>query len=177
MKIRNKVLTQFLVLAVAFTFCGGPEFAHAQQPQAQQEQQQQTQPRPGMVDPAAGPLTPVPQQRQDQQTDPNELPEAPSATQTDDSSGQEQAGSQGTQGATGQQRPRQDQPVGVGAAEAGRTAGGAASKPAGSAIAPAKQRQYRSLLIKLGAIAGAGIAIGTVLALSKGTKSTPPGAR
>jgi cytoskeletal protein RodZ len=67
-------------------------------------------------------------------------------------------------------------PVGAAAAEAGVTAGGAASRPAGSAIAPAKQGQKRSLLIKLGLIAAAGGAIGAVYALSRGTGSLPPGA-
>jgi hypothetical protein len=67
-------------------------------------------------------------------------------------------------------------PLGTAAAEKGQTAGGGASRPAGVAIAPAKQKRSRSLLIKLGAIAAAGAAIGTVYALSKGTSSTPPGA-
>lgn len=67
-------------------------------------------------------------------------------------------------------------PVGAAAAEAGVTAGGAASRPAGSAIAPAKQGQRRSFLIKLGLIAAGGAAIGTVYALSRGTSSIPPGA-
>ena len=69
------------------------------------------------------------------------------------------------------------EPTGTAAAQKGRTAGGAASQPAGTAIAPAKQRQVRSLLIKLGLIAGAGIAFGTVYALSRQTSSVPPGAR
>ena len=67
-------------------------------------------------------------------------------------------------------------PLGAAAAEAGVTAGGAASRPAGSAIAPAKQGQKRSLLIKIGLIAAAGGALGAVYALSRGTGSTPPGA-
>lgn len=67
-------------------------------------------------------------------------------------------------------------PLGAAAAEAGVTAGGAASRPAGSAIAPAKQGQRRSLLIKIGLIAAGGAAIGAVYALSRGTGSVPPGA-
>lgn len=67
------------------------------------------------------------------------------------------------------------EPVGAAAAESVPTAGGAAAKPAGVAIAPAKQHQTRSLLIKVGAALAAGAAIGTVFALSKGTSSTPPG--
>lgn len=68
------------------------------------------------------------------------------------------------------------QPEGTAAARATRTIGGPASKPAGSAVAPAKQRQVRSLLIKIGAIAGAGAALGTVYALTRGTPTKPPGA-
>jgi hypothetical protein len=70
-----------------------------------------------------------------------------------------------------------EEPAGAAAAQAGVTSGGAASKPAGMAIAPAKQRQVRSLLIKLGAIAAGGAAIGAVVALSKGSPSKPPGAK
>ena len=66
-------------------------------------------------------------------------------------------------------------PLGAAAAESGVTAGGAASRPAGSAIAPAKQGQRRSLLIKLGLIAAGGAALGAVYALSRGTSSVPPG--
>lgn len=75
------------------------------------------------------------------------------------------------------QAQQPNQPEGTAAARAARTIGGPASKPAGSAIAPAKQRQMRSLLIKIGAIAGAGAALGTVYALTRGTPSKPPGAR
>jgi hypothetical protein len=66
-------------------------------------------------------------------------------------------------------------PVGTAAAEAPPSSGVAASEPAGTAIAPAKQRQVRSLLIKLGALLGAGAAVGTVMALSSATSSKPPG--
>lgn len=69
------------------------------------------------------------------------------------------------------------EPVGAAAAQSGVTSGGAASKPAGMAIAPAKQRQVRSFLIKFAAIAAGGAAIGTVVALSKGSPSKPPGAK
>jgi outer membrane biosynthesis protein TonB len=77
------------------------------------------------------------------------------------------------------QQPVQNapQPSGTAAAQAGKLSGNAASRPAGAAIAPAKQRQVRSFLIKMGVIAGAGVAIGTVALLSKGTSPKPPGAR
>jgi hypothetical protein len=120
---------------------------------------QQSAPPSSTVDPAQGPLNPVPTQS---------TPDAPSATQP--STAQPQTPAQpGTQ-----QQQTQREPLGAAAAEGIRTAGGGASRPAGSAIAPAKQHQVRSFLIKLGAIAAAGAAIGTVYALSKGTSSTPP---
>lgn len=81
------------------------------------------------------------------------------------------------QQATPAQNKPAEQPVGAAAAQAGVTSGGAVSKPAGMAIAPAKQRQVRSLLIKLGAIAAGGAAIGAVVGLSKGSPSKPPGAK
>jgi hypothetical protein len=67
------------------------------------------------------------------------------------------------------------QPVGTAAAEAPTANGIAASEPAGTAMAPAKQRQVRSFLIKVGAVLGAGAALGTVMALSQATSSKPPG--
>ena len=51
----------------------------------------------------------------------------------------------------------------------------AASQPAAVAIAPAKQRRVRTIVIRLSAIAGAGVAVGTVAALTRGTPSKPPG--
>lgn len=64
-------------------------------------------------------------------------------------------------------------PVGTAAAPYERTTGIAASRPAGAAIAPAKQRRVRTILISLGVIAGAGIAVGSVAALSHGSPSRP----
>jgi len=78
------------------------------------------------------------------------------------------------QGASSQ-HPRA--PVGTAAAESVETTGVAGSNPAGAAIAPAKQRRTRAILIKVGAIVGAGAAIGAVAALSSGSPSRPPGAR
>ncbi len=99
------------------------------------------------------------------------LPDSPGSarlqalSQTPQSDGQ-QSSSKGPQ-----------QPVGTAAAESVETTGVAASNPAGAAIAPAKQRRTRSILIKVGALVGAGVAIGTVAALSSASPSRPPGAR
>ncbi len=67
--------------------------------------------------------------------------------------------------------------MGTAAAEQLRPSGSMAARPAGAAIAPARQHQVRSLLIKLGAIAGAGVALGTVFALTRAGGSVPPGAK
>ncbi len=67
-------------------------------------------------------------------------------------------------------------PVGTAAAEAPSTAGVAASQPAGAAIAPAKQRRARTIIIRTGAIIGAAVAVGVVVGLTEATSSKPPGA-
>ncbi len=67
-------------------------------------------------------------------------------------------------------------PVGTAAAEAPTVSGVTAAQPAGVAIAPAKQRRVRTLVLKVGALVGAGVALGTTLALTAGTPSKPPGA-
>jgi hypothetical protein len=74
------------------------------------------------------------------------------------------------------QSVQSQKPVGTAAAEAPTTTGVAASQPAGVAIAPAKQRRVRTIVLKVGAIVGAGVAIGTVVALTAATPSKPPGA-
>lgn len=75
-----------------------------------------------------------------------------------------------------QAQKKDQQPLGTAAAKEGSTVGGAASKPAGTALAGVKQKQSRGLLIKVGAALAAGAALGTVYVLSRGTSPTPPGA-
>ncbi len=72
-------------------------------------------------------------------------------------------------------QPQSDtaKPVGTAVAPYEKTAGVTASRPAGAVIAPAKQRRVRAILIKVGVIAAAGVAIGTVAALSHGSSSQP----
>ena len=74
------------------------------------------------------------------------------------------------------QNRKMQRPVGTAAAEAPKVSGVTAAQPAGVAIAPAKQRRVRILVLKVGAILGASAAIGTVVALSAATPSKPPGA-
>jgi hypothetical protein len=75
-----------------------------------------------------------------------------------------------------QSNQKLQRPVGTAAAEAPRVSGITAAEPAGIAIAPAKQHRVRTLVIKVGAILGAGAAVGTVIALTQATPSKPPGA-
>jgi len=180
----SKVLSTILVAALFIT----PEVASAvtQQnaaavPQTQQpandqaapstsQGQQSNQQTGTTIDPSKAPLQPVttypeaPTPQQDQQT--GSQPAQPTTTTITTTTTQ----------ATPQEHRPATEPVGAAAAEKAPTAGGAASKPAGAAIAPAKQHQTRSLLIKIGAIAAGGLAAGTIYALSRGTSSKPPGA-
>jgi len=94
---------------------------------------------------------------------------APASSQSPDQSGQ---------ASTLPPQPNEPQsatpkPVGTAAAPYEKTTGIAASRPAGAVIAPAKQRRARSILIRVGVIVGAAVAIGTVAALSKGSPSRP----
>jgi len=67
-------------------------------------------------------------------------------------------------------------PAGAAGAKAAKVKGAPVAKPAGAAVAPARQRGHRSLLIKLGLVAGAGIAVGSVVALAERSPARPPGA-
>jgi hypothetical protein len=149
-----------------------PSVAPTPVPQADQAAPQQPSqtPVPGntQVDPTQGPLEPVA---------PSPLPDSPGASQ---SSTQQPTTVQTGPTNNAPAVPSGHRPIdpqGAATAESAPTLGGAASKPAGAAIAPAKQRQMRSFLIKLGAIAGAGAALGTIYALTRGTSSVPPGAK
>lgn len=65
------------------------------------------------------------------------------------------------------------QPLGTAAAPYVKPEGVPASRPAGAVLAPAKQRRVRKFAIRLGLIAGAAIAIGTVAAASMGSPTRP----
>jgi hypothetical protein len=64
-------------------------------------------------------------------------------------------------------------PVGTAAARAEPVTGVAATRPVGAAIAPAKQRRARAILIRVGVVVGAAVAVGTVVALSRTSPSKP----
>jgi hypothetical protein len=160
MKSNYSKMIPAMAVLLLFVMLGGPQMLMAQSAAPQQDQgaQRATTDQTGTTQPPAS----------------AQLPEAPAAQQPVGTPALPQDAQQQT--GNDVQQPQKDQnPVGAAAAQKGETAGGAASKPAGTAIAPAKQRQVRSFLLKLGLIAAGGAAIGTVYALSRGTPSTPPG--
>jgi cytoskeletal protein RodZ len=169
--------TRVLVILLAISICGTTELAQALQTASPAQQ-------PAAQNPPETPAVP------NAPATPADLPNAPSTTSTQPSGqttqpstpttvifpGDEQAApAQQIQSQTG--KGTQQQPLGTAAAEKGVTQGGAASRPAGNAIAGTKQKQSRSFLIKMGAIAAAGVALGTIYALTRGTSSVPPGSR
>jgi hypothetical protein len=109
---------------------------------------------------------------------PNDLlPDSPSASQAQSGQGTAQPAPQTQEPPQAQPQPenRGHEPLGTAAAESIPTSGVAASRPAGAALAPAKQRRIRSILIKTGALVGVGVAVGATMALSEGSPSKPPG--
>ena len=122
---------------------------------------QSTQSTGTTIDPSKGPLQPVPSQNFAKRTAARPTREIPPSPQP------------ATPAPATEVEQQMQEPLGAATAEGVPTVGGGASRPAGAAIAPAKQNQRRSLLLKLGAIAAVGVAGGTIYALSKGTSSHP----
>lgn len=127
----------------------------------------------GVIQPMLAQQSSTPSQQEPSASQPStvppvELPESPGASK---SSSNAPAPAANAQSGNAQQAA---QPSGTAAAPAVQVSGGAASKPAGVAIAPPKQRQVRSWLIRFGFLAGAGAAIGTVAALSAASPSRVP---
>lgn len=163
MKAHQRLITKLTTLIVGAVMCGAPEITQAMQQQettipqsGQQDQQNGT-----TIDPSKGPLQPVPTQNQPTQNTPPNMPESYTETMP----------------ATPAPQPKPQQqmqePLGAATAEGVPVVGGAASRPAGEAIAPDKQKQRRSLLLKIGLIAAVGVAGGVVYGISKGTPSKP----
>lgn len=163
----SKLIAPEVILALMLN-----SLAYGQQPSASPSVPESTQSAPTQsTDDAAGTVQGSGQQGDEQ------LPDTPSASQPPSAT---QQGAQPRTDTQAMQAPPQNaphQPLGTAAAPNIPTSGIAASRPAGAALAPAKQRRVRSILIKMGAIAGVGVAIGATLALTKGSPSTPPGAR
>ena len=161
--VANKWTIRGLSVLLALVLCGGPEVAQAWQQQSS---------------PGNTPVPAVQQPTTQQPTQDNAAQQPAQEPAAQDDGAQQPLPDGPTPQKQEQQNKKKDQaPLGAATAQKGPTAGGAASRPAGNAIAPAHQRQVRSLLIKIGAIAAGGAAIGAVYALTRGTSSKPPGAQ
>ena len=156
-----------LVLIVSFATAPLVCAQSTDAPQAQAAPSQGT----GQTEPADPQQQPAKTTPQDQTPSshqpPVELPENPGRSTTNEPANNTPASAQPAQ-------QEKQEPNGTAVAPQIQTSGGAASKPAGVAIAPPKQRRVRSLLIKLGVLAGAGVAIGTVVGLSAASPSHVP---
>ena len=171
----HRVLGASLVLILSWM---EPVAALAQQP-ATQQQPTTAQPAPSAQQSAPSTTAPDAQTtaptREEQENKATQdlmngqrLPESPSSVRNNPTE-------QPTPQTPAQATPAE--PTGTAAAQTGRISGNAASRPAGAAIAPAKQHQARSFLMKMGVIAGAGVALGTVYGLSRASGPKPPGAK
>jgi outer membrane biosynthesis protein TonB len=181
MKERNTVHPQRTVAVILVVALLGPfmPMAGAQQ-QAAQPQPAQLQSLPSQRDQQAQ----QPAQDPGQQPAPANQPGTPDAPVPAQQPTQQPAAQQSAPLAPGlETRPaadpqqRQDnpnaRPVGTAAAPATRPTGTTASRPAGAAIAPAKQRRVKPILIRIGIIVGAAAAVGAVAGLSKSSSSRP----
>jgi len=103
------------------------------------------------------------------------LPSAPLPQVAQPQSTPQGSEGQSTSAAQSQSTPAQQTPAPVGTAVAPyiRPAGVTASRPAGAAIAPAKQRRVHIFTIRLALIVGAAVAVGAVAAASMGSPSRP----
>ncbi len=139
--------------------------------------QQQGQPAPQTaatqpVPQTAGPAAPE-QAANDGPSSP--LPDSPNPAL---SSAAPQSSSASQQASSSQSAPQQNgpaQPMGTAAAPYEPGTGIAASRPSGAAIAPARQKRTRSFVIKVGLLIAAGVAVGSVVALSSASPSRASG--
>jgi len=201
--MQARVIASVMVLALMFhpfAYAQDPPLPPASGNQSQTGEP--ASPQPDVADPAARPSAPQPSENQlpdspgtvqskpSQQPDSSNVPAAQAPPPSPQSSDQVPGSSDPAQPASSQtntqsntqpstqsqQQPQTPhEPVGTAAAESVQTTGVAASRPAGAAVAPAKQRRARSILIKVGALVGVGVAVGTTMALSQGSPSRPPG--
>jgi cytoskeletal protein RodZ len=174
----NSHISRYLAVLLALSIAGMTDVAQAWQTATpaqnahQQNNVQQATPAATNSNPQDQTAKPVPdasQKGENNASDPNYVP--PATDVLPNAPSLESQNPQATQGQNGAQ-----QPLGTAAAKEANTVGGAASKPAGTALAGVKQKQSRGLLIKVGAVLAAGAALGTVYALSRSTSPTPPGA-
>jgi len=102
--------------------------------------------------------------------------QATTTTQDQNKQDQSKTSPQSSEPSIQLEEKKPERPVGTAVAEAPLVSGTPAAQPAGVAAAPGKQRRVRTIVLRVGAIVGAGVAVGAVVALTAGTPSKPPGA-
>lgn len=149
-------------IAAALVFLGAAQMSEAAASPIQELQQQTA---PAQTQPATSSSSDT------QPAKPAALPESPvpAAQQNTAQAGQELA----SRGQENAQQPDAQQPVGTAAAPTTRPVGVAGSKPSGAAIAPAKQRRVKAIVIRIALIAAGAAAAGAVIGLSKESPSRP----
>lgn len=160
-EMRFNRLTRSLAACLAFAVAAQMSQAAALPPAQQQEQptQQQQQQTPPAQQQAAQPQQTAQESSSLAEAQMAALPQAP------DPALQQQPDAQ-------QQSPAQN-PLGTAAGPTTHPTGVAGTRPAGAAIAPAKQKRVRALFIRTGVIIAGCAAAGTVVALSKASPSRP----
>lgn len=145
---------------------------------AQQEIQQSNPPQPRQSLPA--PSTPPVALQPHSDSEPPPLPPAPPAFEKDPQASPSTSPIALPSAPTpqSQQPPEQppgtsQEPRGTAAAPAETPVGVAASRPSGVAIAPAKQRRVRAIVISISLLLAAGAAVGIAAGLSRASHSTP----
>lgn len=166
MKLATPMLQRMLTGILAMTLAGIPEMILAQS----------SSPPTNAPSNAAQQQAPEPTAGTSGQTSVQGQSAPPEQPPVPDSPGTVQAQGAPSQSSSTQHPEATENPLGTAAAQIGNASGNAASKPAGIAIAPAKTHRSRSLLIEVGAVVGAAVALGTVMALSNSSPSRPPGA-
>jgi hypothetical protein len=148
-----KQAAAFVALTMAAQMSEAAMLREPQQPATEQAQQQQTSTQAGG----------------DQQTGKPgaDLPQAPEPAAQPQG---ERAFASSSQDALPQDAQK---PVGTAAGPYTKTTGVAGSRPAGAAIAPAKQKRKKALMIRVGLIVGGAVAVGTVAGLSMASSSRP----
>ncbi len=162
----TKPLTGCLVILLAAPFGSAAPAQQQPSPVPQASNTTPSQPQSPDAKSAATNTAPSASTRSDPQAPAPVQNSAP--VQNDDQSGSSSV----TQPAQDQQKNSSTRPLGAAAAPSENGMGVTASRPAGAVIAPAKQRRVRIFLIRVAIVVGAGVAIGTVMALSHASPSS-----
>lgn len=140
-----------IFLAVPFAVATAQPILPVRQAETTPAPQAKTQPSNGTNDsPASVTTQPEQPQTSDQNSSSSTVPSAPEQQQNE------------TSPAVGTAAAPYEKPMGI-----------AASRPAGAVIAPAKQKRAHSFLIRVALVAGAAVAVGTVVGLSEASPSRP----